>query len=272
MFDMKEKTVVVTGGSTGIGAAFARRVASEGARVMVVARGRTRLEALATEISGRHGVEVLAHAEDLSKPGAGGRVLEALHAKGWKADVLVNNAGFASYGPLETQALSVLREEIDLNVTGLVELTHAFLPELIARRGGIIHVASTAAFQPVPYMAVYGATKAFVLSFSEAVWFENRARGLRVLALCPGATETPFFDRVGAEEASLGARATPESVVEVGLKAFASNRSHVVAGLGNYWAAQTARLVTRQAAARITGGLMKPKPGARIATSTQRTP
>jgi short-subunit dehydrogenase len=253
------KTVVITGGSTGIGAAFARRFAREGARLVLVARTKSKLDALAAELAREHGVEVHTHSDDLSRPGAGLRVRDAVRALGWPVDVLVNNAGFATYGALETQPLSQLREEIDLNVAALVELTHAFLPELLARRGGVIHVASTAAFQPVPYMAVYGASKAFVLSFSEALWAENRERGLKVLALCPGATETPFFDRVGAAEASLGARATPESVVDEAMDAFASNRAYLITGRRNYWLAHTSRWVPRALAARLAANLMKPR-------------
>jgi uncharacterized protein len=249
MEDVRGKTVVITGGSTGIGAAFARRYAKGGARLVLVARSKPKLDALATELHAAHGIEVRTVA----------RVLDQVRSLGWPTDVLVNNAGFATYGPFEQQPLALVREEIDLNVAGLVELTHVFLPELISRRGGVMHVASTAAFQPVPYMAVYGATKAFVLSFSEALWVENRDRGVKVLALCPGATDTPFFERVGAEEAALGKRATPESVVDAALKAFASNRSHVIAGLGNSWAAQANRLVPREVSASLTGTLMKPK-------------
>lgn len=253
------KTVVISGGSTGIGAAFAARFAREGVRLVLVARSQPKLELVAERLRREHGVEVHSHAEDLSLPGAGERVLKAVRTLGWQCDVLVNNAGFATYGAFETQPLATLREELALNVGGLVELTHAFLPDLITRRGGVIHVASTAAFQPVPFMAVYGATKAFVLSFSEALWAENRARGVKVLALCPGATDTPFFERVGAEEAALGSRATPESVVEVAMKSFASNRSHVIAGLGNYWTAQANRFVSRELSARLTANLMKPR-------------
>jgi short-subunit dehydrogenase len=266
----QDKTVVITGGSTGIGAAFARRFASEGARLVLVARTGSKLDALARELQAAHGVEVRTVSEDLSRLGAASRVLGAVHALGWTADVLVNNAGFATYGAFETQPLPQLREEIDLNVTGLVELTHAFWPDLLARRGGLVNVASTAAFQPVPFMAVYAATKAFVLSFSEALWAENRERGVRVLALCPGATDTPFFERVGAQEAALGKRATPASVVDAAMKAFASNRSHVITGLGNYWTAQANRLVTREATARLTANLMKPRTPAALPAPSSR--
>jgi short-subunit dehydrogenase len=264
------KTVVITGGSTGIGAAFARFFAREGARLVLVARSKPKLDALAAELRSATGVEVHTVSEDLSVLGAASRVREAVRALGWSTDLLVNNAGFATYGPFETQSLLQVREEISLNVGGLVELTHVFLPDLIERRGGVIHVASTAAFQSVPFMAVYAATKAFVLSFSEALWAENRARGVKVLALCPGATDTPFFERVGSEDAALGQRATPESVVGTAMKAFSSNRSHVIAGLGNYWAAQTNRLVSRQISARLTFALMKPRSLAKLPEPSAR--
>lgn len=263
------KTVVITGGSTGIGAAFARRFATDGARLLLVARTQSKLDALAGELRRDHQVDVHTFSADLSKAGAGLRVRDEIKRLTWSADVLVNNAGFATYGQFEHQSLEHQREEIDLNVGGLVELTHAFLPELLAARGELIHVASTAAFQPVPYMAVYGATKAFVLSFSEALWAEYRERGLKVLALCPGATETPFFDRVGAEEAALGKRATPESVVDLALAAVRTNRSHVIAGLGNYLTAQTARVVPRATAARITASLMKPRTPRALPSTTE---
>jgi short-subunit dehydrogenase len=258
MFDARGKTVVITGGSLGIGAAFARKFAAQGAqRLLLVARSKPKLDALAAELRQQHaGVEVAVHSEDLSAPGCGARVRAAVHARGWTTDVLINNAGFANFGAFEDQKLDALTQEIDLNVRGLVEVSHAFLPELLATRGALVHVASTAAFQPVPFMAVYGATKAFVLSFSEALWAEYRDRGLSVLALCPGATDTPFFQRTG-EAAALGAKATPESVVDVALKALGKNRSHVIAGLGNYWLAQSARFVSRQLTASISLNVMK---------------
>ncbi len=173
--------------------------------------------------------------------------------------MLINNAGFATYGPFGDVSLAEQSAELALNVRAVVELSHVFLPSIVARRGGILQIASTAAFQPVPYMAVYGATKAFVLSFSEALWAEYRPRGVRVLAVCPGATDTPFFERVGAEEASLGKKAPPRDVVLAALRAFDKNRSHVVCGTGNYLTAQLSRVFPRETVARITAGLMRPR-------------
>lgn len=258
MFDFVGKAVVVTGGSTGIGAAFASELARRQARLVLVARSEERLRSLAASLTKAHGVKVDVLAEDLAKPGAAKRVSDAVHGLGLTVDVLINNAGFATYGPFETVSLEAQREEIDLNVGTLVELTHLFLPDLERRRGGVIQVASTAAFQAVPFMAVYAASKAFVLSFSEALWAEYRERGVRVLALCPGATDTPFFARAG-EEAAFGKKASAEDVVRVGLKAFDANRSHVVHGTGNYFTALSSRWFTREFVARLTARLMRPR-------------
>jgi hypothetical protein len=268
MYDFKGKTVLVTGGSTGIGAAFAEALAAEGARLVLVARGRERLEGVAATLRARHGAQVEVHAEDLSAPGAARRVFDAVTAKVGEVDVLINNAGFATYGRFAALPFARQSEELALNVVALVELTHLFLPGIERVLGGVIQVASTAAFQPVPFMAVYAATKAFVLSFSEALWGEYRDRGVRVLALCPGATDTPFFEVVGAQEAALGAKARPAEVVREGLDAFRGGRSHRIAGLGNYLTAQSTRLVPRELAVRMTAGLMKPRSPQALPTST----
>ena len=253
-FNFAGKTVVVTGASMGIGAGFARELTRRGAKVVLVARSRDRLETLAAELEG---AEVVA--EDLAKPAAAQRVFDAVTAMGLEVDVLVNNAGFGTHGPFDEIPLSTQREAIDLNVGALVELTHVLLPILERRQGGVINVASTAAFQPVPYMAVYGATKAFVLSFSEALWAEYRPRGVRVLALCPGATETSFFARAG-EGAALGAKAPAEDVVRVALEAFRANRASVIHGTGNYLTSLISRFTTRALTAKISARLMKPRP------------
>lgn len=258
MYDFTGKAVVVTGGSMGIGAAFARELARRKARLVLVARSEDKLRALAAELAGTHGVRVDVVAEDLARPGAAARVHAAVQAKGLAVDVLINNAGFASYGAFTSVDLATQREEIDLNVGALVELTYLFLPDIERRRGGVIQVASTAAFQAVPYMAVYAASKAFVLSFSEALWAEYRGRGVRVLALCPGATDTPFFARAG-ESAAFGKKAAAEDVVRLGLEAFDADRSHVVHGLSNYVTALSSRWFTREFVAKLSARLMRPK-------------
>nr|HEX4316335.1 SDR family oxidoreductase [Kofleriaceae bacterium] len=252
-FEFAGKTVVITGASMGLGEVFAREVSRLGATVVLVARSRDKLAALAAELPRSHVV-----AEDLSEPGAAQRVFDAVTAAGLDVDVLVNNAGFGMLGRFGDLPLSEQRDQIDLNVGALVEMTYAFLPMIERRQGGIIQIASTAAFQPVPFMAVYGATKAFVLSFSEALWAEYRPRGVRVLALCPGATETPFFARAG-ETAAVGKKASPEAVVQLGLRAFRRNRASVIHGAMNYMTAQLTRFATRQMTAKLSASVMGPK-------------
>ena len=252
-FEFAGKTVLVTGASMGIGAAFARELARRGAHLVLVARSRDRLELLAAELGDANII-----VEDLVRPGAAGRVFDAVTAKGIDVDVLVNNAGFGVHGPFSELLLATQRESIDLNVGAVVELTHMFLPMIERRQGGVIHLASTAAFQPVPYMAVYGAAKAFVLSFSEALWGEYRTRGVRVVALCPGATDTPFFARAG-EAAAVGSKATPDAVVRLGLAAFRANRPSVVHGAANTLTALMTRFAPRALTAKITARLMRPR-------------
>lgn len=250
-YDFKHKTVLITGASMGIGAEFARALAARGARSVLVARSQERLDSLARELGGATVIT-----QDLSQPGAAKAVFDAVSARGLVVDVLINNAGFATFGAFADLPLATQREQVDLNVGALVELTHTFLPVLERQAGGVIHVASTAAFQPLPYMAVYAASKAFVLSFSEALWGEYRARGVRVLALCPGATDTPFFERAG-QSAAVGRKAMPQAVVQRALRAFERGRSHVIHGASNYWTAQSSRFLPRESVLSITGKIMR---------------
>lgn len=258
-FNFDDKTVLVTGASSGIGEAFARELARRGARLVLVARNREKLRQLSAELGNAH-----FFSEDLAAPGAPRRLFESVASRGLEIDVLVNNAGFGSHGGFTELPFASQREAIDLNVGALMELAYLFLPTIERRRGGLINVASTAAFQPVPYMAVYGATKAFVLSFSEALWAEYRSRGVRVLALCPGATETAFFARSG-EGAALGRKASAEDVVRLALRAYSVNQASVVHGVGNYLTTLSMRIVTREFAAKLTSKLMKPRPAAHAA-------
>ena len=239
-FDFRNKTVLITGASMGIGEAFARELAGRGATVILVARSEAKLETLRREL-GRAQVIVA----DLALPGAPQRLFDAVKERGLVVDVLINNAGFGVHGAFTEVALATQREQIDLDVGALVELTHLFLPTIEERRGGVIQVGSLAGFQPVPYMAVYGASKAFVLSFSAALWAEYRPRGVRILALCPGATETAFFDRAGEVPGSSN-RATPREVVLAALEAFDAGRAVVVEGRTNKVAAFLNRLLSRE--------------------------
>lgn len=256
--DHHHTTALVTGASTGIGEQFARRLAAAGADLVLVARGQERLTALAASISATHPqtrVEVIAI--DLARPGAGAEVGARIDALGLRIDTLVNNAGVGSHARFADEDLTALAAQIQLNVGALVDLTGRFLPGMLAARAGtIVNVASTAAFQPVPTMAVYGATKAFVLSFTEAIWGETRGSRIRVIALCPGPTETAFFATTGQEFLTAG-RQTPQQVVDVAMRALDGRRPTVVSGMRNRLNSLGYRFLPRTTMIRLSGDLVR---------------
>jgi len=219
--DYRDQTTLITGASSGIGAEFARHLAQRGSDLILVARRRHRLEELAKELAGRFGVRAEVIALDLSQPAVGPILATELERRGLEVTSLINNAGFATYARFHDEEAHRIRTEIAVDVAALVDITHTFIGALRARGTGVlINVASVLAYQPVPSMAVYGAAKAFVLSFTEALWYESRGTGLRVIALSPGATSTEFFDVVGTDAAGGGTpRQTPKQVVETALHA-----------------------------------------------------
>ncbi len=253
------QVALITGASEGIGRAFARQLAAKKATLVLVARSADKLEKLAGELTRDHGVRVEVIAADLTAAGAVQRIRAETAARKLQVDILINNAGLGNFGVFVDVPVAKHLEGIALNVAALTELTYAYLPEMVARgRGSIVNVASIASFQPIPYMAVYGATKAFVLSFSEALWAENRRSGVRVLCLCPGATETAFFAHAGEEAAAGNAKATPEGVVATGLRALERDRSYVITGMKNYLLAQTSRFFPRSWTAVVAERMVRP--------------
>jgi short-subunit dehydrogenase len=212
----------------------------------------------------RHGVAAHVIAADLAKRNAVARLAETVAGQGLAVDLLVNNAGFGARGAVAELDRAVQARMIDVNCRALVELCHAFLPAMIERRSGaILNVASTAAFQPGPWMAVYYASKAFVLSFSEALHEEVKDRGVRVTALCPGPTRTEFADVAGAANSDLFRRwaGPPEKVAADGLKALEANRAVAVSGAANKTMAASIRFTPRGLARRIAGSLQKTRGG-----------
>jgi short-subunit dehydrogenase len=259
--EFKGQTALITGASTGIGAAFARQLAVRGAHLILVARSEDKLRALAAEIGTAHGVRVDVLPIDLTRPAAGEDLAGRVAALGRTVDVLVNNAGFATHGDVWDADPARLLEQVQLNSAVVVDLTARFLPAMTARRGGaIINVASTAAFQPVAHMAVYAASKAFVLSFTEAVWGEARPHGVKVIAVSPGATETPFFE-VAGEEASFGKRRAPEQVVATALRGLAQGRPSIVDGRLNAMMATLQRFLPHRAVLAIAERSVRPRTG-----------
>ncbi len=259
MHDLSGSTALITGASSGIGAEFAAQLARRNCDLLLVARREDRLRELADRLTAEHGVRVQVLAADLADASALRSLLTRLD--GTDVDVLINNAGFATHGAFAEQDRQRQLDEVAVNVTAVVALTRALLPGMIWRdRGVVVNVASTAAFQPIPFMAVYGATKAFVLSFTEGLWGETEKTGVDVLALCPGATETEFFD-VAGESASVGARQTPAAVVATALTAIDRKRTppSVVSGVGNRWSTRVPRLLSRRATIRVTRNLVAPQ-------------
>lgn len=256
--DWKGATALVTGASGGIGEAFARELAARGASVVLVARRKDRLEALARELKRAHGVKAVAFSQDLTAAGAADALFKAAQKKKLRIDLLVNNAGFGLGGDFAEQPPARVTEMLELNVVTLAALTRLFLPGMLERgRGGVVNVASTAAFQPLPYFAAYAASKAFVLSFSEALWEECRGRGVTVMALCPGATVTEFWSVAGLE--ALPGSQTPEQVVATALQGLDDGKSHVISGWMNYALAHVSRAVPREVVTRIAGRIFRPK-------------
>ena len=256
------KWAVITGASSGIGKAYAERLAKEGANLILIARGQQALEELAHVIRTQVGVEVLVIAKDLSLQNSPQEIFNEVQTKNIHVDILVNNAGFAVYGKLHETSLTRNQEQLMLNVVGLSSLTQLFIKPMVetGQSGTIINVASTAGFQPLPYMANYGASKAFVRQFSEALWAEYRNEGIQVLAVCPGSTETNFFNVVDAKEASVGKRDTPENVVEESLRALKSGKIYVIPGpFHNFFLSQLSRLATHKFVTKITEKVMRPR-------------
>ncbi|WP_280344987.1 SDR family NAD(P)-dependent oxidoreductase [Nocardia abscessus] len=255
----ERQTVLVTGASSGIGRAFAARIAAEGGDLILVARREVVLRAQAAELHAQFGTSVEVVAADLSVPGAALGVTDVLAGRGIVVDALVNNAGLGIHGDLAGAEPAAVSSQIAVNITALTELTAILLPGMIARgRGTVVNVASTAAFQPVPHMAVYAATKAYVLSFSRALWSETRGTGVRVLAVSPGATDTAFFD-VAGEAASVGNRRSPEQVVAATVRALRSDRPDIVDGAANALLARIAGWIPAKVAIGLAERSVRPE-------------
>lgn len=229
------KTALITGASSGIGETFARELASRKTDLVLVARSQDKLEQLASELASKYQVKTEVIAQDLTEAAAGQAVFDLVEAKGLTIDLLINNAGFGDYGGFSDRPLSKQMAMVQLNIVALIELTGLFLPAMQHQKNGaIINISSIAGFQPIPYMSVYAATKAFVLNFSEALWAENKDRGIRILVACPGPTESEFYARADFPDSATGLNgmtmASAEKVVRETLKALEKGQSTVVAG------------------------------------------
>jgi short-subunit dehydrogenase len=252
---MTSPIVLVTGASAGLGVEFARQLSATGSRLVLVARRKDRIEALAAELGNARALAL-----DLAEDGAAERLLADVASHGEHVDCLVNNAGFGLRGRIAEHDPKRLRQMIDLNCGVLTELARGVLGPMLERgRGGILNVASTAAFQPGPGMGVYFASKAYVLSFTEALYEEVRGTGVHVTALCPGPVSTEFGELAGfepkLEQAFEKWAEQPGPVVAAGLAGLSANKPIVIPGAMNKVGAQGARFLPRAIIRRIAGAL-----------------
>lgn len=256
-------TALITGASSGIGAVFAEQLAERGHDLVLVARSQDKLQAIADQLAQAYSVKTTVIVQDLLAEDATANIFAQLAQQAIDVDVLVNNAGFGTYGELADGNLATYLTMIQLNVSVLVDLTYRALQGMKARRSGsILNISSTAAFQPIPYFAVYAATKSFVLSFSEALWYECQPYDIKVLGVCPGPTETQFFKTAefpDAMESPPGQDlASPEEVVKEALQALDHGQSNVVTGgLTNQLLVNAGRFVPREMLTKAVGRMFK---------------
>lgn len=245
--DYTNQTILVTGASSGIGAAFARALAGRGANLVLVARRLDRLETLASELTTAYDIRATPIGLDLGQPAAGRALKEKTDALGLSVTGVINNAGFGTDGAFHDEDAAMLAQEIAVDITTLVDISRAYIEPLReAGVGVLVNVSSMAGHQPIPGMAVYSASKAFVLNFTEALWHESRSTGLRVLALSPGLTTTEFFDALDSEQYK-GNYQTPEQVVQTALDALDRNRRpSITSGRVNALTTSASRLLSRK--------------------------
>ena len=256
------QTALVTGASTGIGVDLAECFASDGYDVVLAARTESALRQVADRLAAKYRVTATPIVADLQAIGGGRRLADDIARRGLSVDVVVNNAGYGVAGAFARSEAAEQLGMIDLNDRALVELTHIYWPRMLAnRRGGVLNVASTAAFQPGPLMAIYYASKAFVLSFSEALWEEARGTGVNVSCLCPGPTVSKFRERAGTGKVRLSKAGTPMpsmTVARMGYDAWQANRRVEVTGLRNRVLASLVRFMPRTAVLRSVRNLQSP--------------
>jgi short-subunit dehydrogenase len=256
------KWAVVTGASSGIGKALAVELAAGGANIVLTARRRDRLEKLAHELSTKYGIRAETCTADLAQKSGPEEIFAFTKGKGIDVELLLNNAGFGVYGDFAGMDVARILGMVQVNVAAVAHLTHLFLPSMIARkRGDILIVGSTASFQGVPYLGIYGATKGFDLLFAGALAEEVRPFGVRVCALCPGTTKSEFHELAGIPDRKGRRVETAEKVARTGLRALANGKSYVISGGGNYLGAYIQRFLPRRLVTRTVARMYGPKKG-----------
>lgn len=251
-----KQTALVTGASEGIGRELAGHLARDGFNLVLVARQTEKLQDLASKLQNRYGAETFVYSMDLSDPSAAETLYEKVRGEGLVVDILVNNAGFGAHGALAEVDPEVTFGMLQLNVVTLTQLTRFFLKDMLAQgRGRILNVASTAAFQPGPFMATYYASKAYVLSFSEALAEELRGSGVTVTTLCPGPTRTGFQERAGVDNTWMEGNSMfvmdVEPVARIGYRGMMKGQAVVIPGIANKLMARLVRFVPRSLLVRL---------------------
>jgi uncharacterized protein len=254
------KWALVTGASAGIGKALAAELAAGGANLVLSARRRDRLAQLAGELAAKHGVRAEVCPADLGAPGAPREIFDFTQSHAIEIDILINNAGFGASGEFTGIPIERLLEMVQVNCAAVTHLTHLYLGGMVARRRGyVLIVASTAAFQGVPYLSLYAATKGFDLLLAEGIAEEVRRYGVRVCALCPGQTESEFHEVAGTTDRKRSGEETAEKVARTGLVALAAGKSFVISGAMNKLMNKSERLMPRSIVASVAGKMYRPK-------------
>jgi short-subunit dehydrogenase len=262
--EWKGKWALITGASAGIGVALADELAAGGTHLVLTARRLDRLQEVAEGLRKKHGIQTHVVSADLARREAPPEIYAFTKEQGLRIDLLINNAGFGQYGEVPQVQTQRLLDMVEVNCTAVVHLTRLFLPEMVARRSGdILILASTAAFQAVPYISTYAATKAFDLFFAEGLAEEMKPHGIRVCALCPGSTESEFHTVAGQEAFTAHNQEPADKVARTGLQALAAGKSYVISGLGNYLGAHSQRLVPRRLVTRVAANMFRPGKKAR---------
>jgi len=257
-----ERWALVTGASSGIGAEFAEKLAARGMHLVLTARRQQRMEKLAEDLHTKHGAKSVIIPGDLASPKHVRKIVKEINRQNIEIELLVNNAGFAVVAEVEATSLDRVKAMLELNVRAVTELTYLLLPEMMKRgHGAIVNVSSVAGFQPVAYMGAYAASKAYILHFSEALWAEAIDQNVTVMALCPGVTETEFFEVAGVSGWLKKQQSqTPEQVVRSALKALDKRKPCKIPGFKNKLLAFVTRFVTRKATVNGSRKYFRPRP------------
>jgi len=254
-----EKWSLITGASAGIGLALAEQLAAAGSNLVLTARRTDRLQQMAADLSAKNGVKVEIFGADLTLPEAPEQIFGFTQGKSIDVELLINNAGFGSFGYNHEVAPARLTEMVQVNCSAVVHLTRLFVPPMVARKhGDVMIVASTAAFQAVPFIAAYAATKAFDLIFAEGIAEELRPFGIYICALCPGSTNTEFQQVAGQPDRMFRMAETAEKVARVGLEGLAAGRTLVISGGKNRLMIESERLAPRRFIAKMAAKMMRP--------------